>query len=84
LPIHARRLRDIPCQRNRECFQYRECANNPAPGYRAFIGAGKAVFGVEYRLRRQAFCGKAASLGISAIKKASDFSLDATPWKPCR
>ena len=69
---------------NEQCFQYRECANNPAPGYRAFIDAGKAVFGVEYRIRPQAFCGRAASLGISAIKKASDFSLDATPWKPCR
>lgn len=69
---------------NEQCFQYRECANNPAPGYRAFTWAGKAVFGVEYRLEPKRFCGRAANLGISAIKKASDFSLAAKPWKPCR
>ncbi len=69
---------------NEQCFQYRECANNPAPGYRAFTRAGKAVFGVEYRLEPKRFCGRAANLGISAIKKASDFSLAARPWRPCR
>jgi endo-alpha-1,4-polygalactosaminidase (GH114 family) len=69
---------------NEQCFQYRECANNPAPGYRAFTRAGKAVLAVEYRLEPKRFCGRAADLGISAIKKASDFSLSARPWRPCR
>ena len=63
---------------------YRECTNNPAPGYRAFTRAGKAVFQVEYRIPRSRFCGRAAALGTSSIKKARDFSLRARPWKPCR
>jgi endo-alpha-1,4-polygalactosaminidase (GH114 family) len=69
---------------NEQCFQYHECTNNPAPGYRAFTRAGKAVFQVEYRIRRSRFCDQAAALGTSSIKKAADFSLNARPWKPCR
>jgi len=69
---------------NEQCFQYRECTNNPAPGYKAFTRAGKAVFQVEYQIAPSRFCGRAASLGVSSIKKASDFSLDAKPWTPCR
>jgi endo-alpha-1,4-polygalactosaminidase (GH114 family) len=69
---------------NEQCFQYRECTNNPSPGYRAFTHAGKAVLAVEYRLKPGRFCDRAASLGISAIKKAADFSLAARPWTPCR
>jgi endo-alpha-1,4-polygalactosaminidase (GH114 family) len=69
---------------NEQCFQYHECTNNPAPGYRAFTRAGKAVFAVEYRIPPSRFCAKARELGISSIKKASDFSLAARPWTPCR
>jgi endo-alpha-1,4-polygalactosaminidase (GH114 family) len=69
---------------NEQCFQHRECTNNPAPGYKAFIRAGKPVFQVEYRIRPKRFCGDASRLGISAVKKARDFSLDAQPWRPCR
>jgi endo-alpha-1,4-polygalactosaminidase (GH114 family) len=69
---------------NEQCFQYHECTNNSAPGYKAFTRAGKAVFQVEYEIAPRRFCGKAAALGIDSIKKASDFSLDAKPWKPCR
>lgn len=69
---------------NEQCFQYHECQNNPAPGYRAFTRAGKAVFQVEYRIPRSRFCDRAGALGSSSIKKAGDFSLNATPWKPCR
>ena len=69
---------------NEQCLQYRECTNNPAPGYNAFTRAGKAVFQVEYQVPPRRFCGRAAALGINAIKKARDFSLRATPWKPCR
>ena len=35
---------------NEQCFQYQECTNNPAPGYRAFTRDDKAVFQVEYRI----------------------------------
>jgi hypothetical protein len=69
---------------NEQCFQYRECTNNPSPGYKAFTRAGKAVFQVEYRIPPKRFCGDANRLGISSIKKARDFSLDAKPWVPCR
>jgi hypothetical protein len=69
---------------NEQCFQYRECTNNPAPGYRAFTRDDKAVFQVEYRISPGRFCGDANKLGISSIKKAKDFSLDAKPWRPCR
>jgi hypothetical protein len=69
---------------NEQCFQYRECTNNPAPGYKAFTRNGKAVFQVEYRIPRGRFCADANRLGISSIKKARDFSLDAKPWRPCR
>jgi endo-alpha-1,4-polygalactosaminidase (GH114 family) len=69
---------------NEQCFQYRECTNNPAPGYKAFTRAAKAVFQVEYQIGPRRFCGQARRLGISSIKKASDFSLNVTPWIPCR
>jgi endo-alpha-1,4-polygalactosaminidase (GH114 family) len=69
---------------NEQCFQYHECTNNPAPGYKAFTRAGKAVFQVEYQIPPSRFCAKAAALGINSIKKASDFSLGARPWTPCR
>jgi endo-alpha-1,4-polygalactosaminidase (GH114 family) len=68
---------------NEQCFQYHECTNNPAPGYRAFTRADKAVFQVEYQIPRNRFCDKAGALGINSIKKAGDFSLRAKPWKPC-
>jgi endo-alpha-1,4-polygalactosaminidase (GH114 family) len=68
---------------NEQCFQYHECTNNPAPGYRAFTRDGKAVFQVEYRVSPSRYCGRAAVLGFSSIKKARDFSLRAFPWKPC-
>ena len=55
---------------NEQCFQYRECATNPPPGYRAFTRAGKAVFQVEYRIPRDRFCDRAAALGINSIRKA--------------
>jgi hypothetical protein len=69
---------------NEQCFQYRECTNNPSPGYRAFTRDGKAVFQVEYRIPPNRFCADANRLGISSIKKARDFSLNAKPWRPCR
>ncbi len=69
---------------NEQCLQFRECDSNPPPGYRAFTRAGKAVFEVEYRIPPSRFCADANRLGLSSIKKARDFSLDAEPWTPCR
>jgi endo-alpha-1,4-polygalactosaminidase (GH114 family) len=68
---------------NEQCFQYHECTNNPSPGYKAFLRDGKPVFQVEYRTQPSGFCGDANRLGISSIKKAKDFSLNAKPWTPC-
>jgi hypothetical protein len=47
-----------------QCFQYRECTRL-AP----FVNAGKAVFEVEYKLRRSAFCAKADQLGFNSMRK---------------
>jgi hypothetical protein len=69
---------------NEQCFQYRECTNNPSPGYKAFLRDGKPVFQVEYRIPPSRFCDKANRLGISSIKKAKNFSLNAKPWTSCR
>lgn len=69
---------------NEQCLQYNECTNNPPPGYRAFLSAGKAVFQVEYRQEPDEFCAEANDLGLSSIQKAHDFSLRADPWLPCR
>jgi len=69
---------------NEQCFQYHECNNNPPPGYKAFLRDGKPVFQVEYRTPPGSFCGDANRLGISSIKKAKNFSLNAKPWTPCR
>lgn len=68
---------------NEQCFSYHECTTGRGQGYGAFTRTGKAVFQVEYRLSRRRFCDRAATLGISSIRKGGDFSLDAKPWKPC-
>jgi len=67
-----------------ECFQYRFCSGDPAPGEVAFVQAGKAVFEVEYRLTRDEFCDEATGLGFNSIKKSPNYSLFATPYHPCR
>ena len=69
---------------NEQCFQYHECTNNPSPGYKAFLRDGKPVFQVEYRIPPSSFCSDANRLGISSIKKAKNFSLNAKPLTPCR
>ena len=47
-----------------QCFQYRECSK-----LKPFVAAGKAVFEVEYRLARSAFCPRAGQLGFNAMRK---------------
>jgi hypothetical protein len=59
-----------------QCFQYEECGL-----YRPFVAAGKAVFEAEYELDPSQFCGDAAAIGFSAIRKSYD--LFARPWEPC-
>jgi hypothetical protein len=61
---------------NEECFTYDEC-DLLIP----FVEAGKAVFGVEYRLDTEEFCPQANALDFNFLKKRR--SLDA--WRvPCR
>jgi hypothetical protein len=69
---------------NEQCFQYRECDNNPPPGYPAWVAAGKAVFTVEYRKRTRRFCALANAANFNSIKKARNFSLFDAPYDPCR
>ncbi len=71
---------------NEQCFQYHECDGGgyPAPGWRAFVEAGKPVFEAEYRLEPSAFCPTANEWGFDSIKKARDFNLYGAPWTPCR
>ena len=47
-----------------QCFQYRECSK-----LKPFVTAGKAVFEVEYRLARSAFCPRARQLGFNSMRK---------------
>ena len=47
-----------------QCFQYDEC-DKLVP----FVQAGKAVFDIEYELSPSSYCAKAASLGLTAIRK---------------
>ncbi len=52
---------------NEECFQYDEC-----DALLPFIAAGKAVFGVEYALRPEAFCPAANALNFDWLLKDPD------------
>jgi hypothetical protein len=59
-----------------QCHQYRECA-----ALNAFVNAGKAVFGVEYRLTKPAFCPASDASNFNFLKKR----LALGPWRsPCR
>ena len=49
---------------NEQCFQYNEC-NKLTP----FVDAGKAVFGVEYRLATADFCPDANAMDFNFLKK---------------
>jgi hypothetical protein len=50
---------------NEECFTYDECDR-----LRAFVDAGKAVFGVEYELEPDAFCPEANAMNFNFLQKA--------------
>lgn len=49
---------------NEQCFQYHECRP-----LERFIDAGKAVFQIEYELRRSEFCPQANAREFSSMKK---------------
>jgi hypothetical protein len=59
-----------------QCFQYHECGR-----FSPFIARNKAVFEAEYEISPARFCGKAAALRFSAIRKSYD--LFARPWITC-
>jgi hypothetical protein len=61
---------------NEQCHQYDECGRLDR-----FVEAGKAVFGVEYRLEPDAFCPDANAHDFNFLQKR--FALG--PWRvPCR
>jgi hypothetical protein len=49
---------------NEQCFQYHECSK-----LTRFVDAGKAVFGVEYKLDTADFCTRANALNFNFLKK---------------
>ncbi|MEA2522513.1 MAG: hypothetical protein QOI81_2159 [Actinomycetota bacterium] len=49
---------------NEQCFQYNECGK-----LRPFVDAGKAVFGVEYKLDTSQFCPQANAMNFNFLKK---------------
>jgi hypothetical protein len=49
---------------NEQCFQYSECGK-----LKPFVRAGKAVFGVEYKLRRSQFCAQANAMNFNFLRK---------------
>jgi hypothetical protein len=61
---------------NEQCFQYDEC-DRLLP----FVDAGKAVFGVEYRLETDEFCPQANAMNFNFLKKKWALRV----WRiPCR
>lgn len=62
---------------NEQCSQYRECARLDP-----FLGAGKAVFQIEYEKKPRWFCPAANRAGRVAMFKA--YKLGPKPWTPCR
>ena len=61
---------------NEQCFQYSECGK-----LRAFVTAGKAVFGVEYKLDPSQFCPEANAMDFNFLQKR----LALGPWRiACR
>jgi hypothetical protein len=66
-----------------QCFQFHECltAQNGRFGLNEFVRAHKAVFEIEYRLRRAQFCRTAVRDHFNALRK----HLSLGPWRqPCR
>ena len=61
---------------NEQCHQYQECGRLDP-----FVDAGKAVFGVEYKLTKSEFCPQANAHDFNFLKK----KLSLKVWRsPCR
>jgi hypothetical protein len=61
---------------NEQCHQYHECGN-----LRQFVDAGKAVFGVEYKLTKPQFCPQSNAANFNFMRK----KLALKVWRsPCR
>lgn len=62
---------------NEQCWQYGECTTgqNGGHGYDQFVGAGKAVFTVEYELGASKFCAKSNAQNFNSLRK--NYELDA-------
>jgi len=60
-----------------QCNQYSQCGN-----YSSWQAASKAIFNVEYKLATSKFCPQDNSANINGILK--NYSLDVTPYTPCR
>jgi hypothetical protein len=61
---------------NEQCHQYHECDRLDR-----FVDDGKAVFGVEYKLKKPAFCPQSNAHDFNFLKKR----LGLGPWRrPCR
>jgi hypothetical protein len=83
LPQIPRLLRYFDFAVDEQCFQYAECLSSQNGGYGLdeFVRAHKAVFEIEYRLRRSRFCRAAIRDHFNALRKR----LNLGPWrKPCR
>jgi hypothetical protein len=66
-----------------QCFQYHECltSQNGGFGLDEFVRAHKAVFEIEYQLKRSQFCPAAIRDHFNAMRKA----LSLGPWRePCQ
>ena len=60
-----------------QCNQYSQCGN-----YSSWQAAGKSIFNVEYKLATSKFCPPDNSANFNGILKS--YSLDMTPYTPCR
>ena len=60
-----------------QCNQYSQCGN-----YSSWQAAGKSIFNVEYKLSTGKFCPQDNSTNFNGIAKS--YSLDVTPYTPCR
>jgi len=60
-----------------QCNQYSQCGN-----YSSWTAAGKSILNVEYKLSTGKFCPADNSANFNGIAKS--YSLDVTPYTPCR
>jgi hypothetical protein len=62
---------------NEQCHQYHECDR-----LRRFVKAGKAVFGVEYKLAKRDFCPASNAANFNFLKKRPSLRVWRSPCRP--